>query len=404
MTREEELKCQICGEICKRGVKVTCCSAIGCRACCVKAVTRDKKCWNASCGAAITSKDLVNDDELRGKVDKYMAQKKAEADKPVLAELPTPVPTNQKKGETETPGLPTPVPTNQKNIESEKTGLPTPVPSSPMKPETPSTKKTDTPPSDVPHTIDTASVAVPKITDTPLSSVIKNIDTTSTAGANKTNTPLSPVVIKTNTPTTAAETESSASLATDKNFPPPVSTNKSSSPQSGQKKNCTSPSASDSNSTDTVTVNQITPSNDTETKTGNEPPPKKQKVPIIQEKENTSGKVTVSLDMMKQRNQEFDQNLNEVEKASKELRYGALLELMFTFSNVNAKCRMCFDEIKSDFMVLKHIQMKHKDLYQNFKVVLSAPNLNQLNLFLHKAIKAEFLYAQKGEFPIPVDC
>jgi len=121
------------------------------------------------------------------------------------------------------------------------------------------------------------------------------------------------------------------------------------------------------------------------------------------EKEELEMKTHITVDMIKSRNKEFDQKLNEVERGSKELRYGAQLELLFTFSESKARCRVCRQELSGDFMVLKHIQMKHKEVYNNIKVVLGAPNMNSLDLCLHKAIKSEFMFAQQDVFPCPVD-
>jgi len=175
MGQEEDLKCQICGEICKRGVKVTCCGAFGCRACCVKAVTRDKKCWK--CGTALTSKDLVNDDELRAKVDKYVAQKKAEAEKPEMAELPMPVPTNQKKTEAEKPGLPIPVPTSTNKNDTKKSETqPAFVIKKPETPPSVVANKPDTTPSTVINKKDTPPLAVLNKKDTPPTAVTKKTD------------------------------------------------------------------------------------------------------------------------------------------------------------------------------------------------------------------------------------
>ena len=82
MVISDSIKCGICSEACKRGVKVPCCSAIACRACATKSVTRNKICWNKECAAEIRTGDLINDEALREAVDKFQtAKKEAEAKK-----------------------------------------------------------------------------------------------------------------------------------------------------------------------------------------------------------------------------------------------------------------------------------------------------------------------------------
>ena len=63
------LCCGLCQQVCKRGVVTACCSSPACRACAIKAVTRDKRCW--ACGGPHLSKDLVNCDRLRAGVEKW---------------------------------------------------------------------------------------------------------------------------------------------------------------------------------------------------------------------------------------------------------------------------------------------------------------------------------------------
>merc|ERR1712181_88247 len=46
----------------------------------------------------------------------------------------------------------------------------------------------------------------------------------------------------------------------------------------------------------------------------------------------------VTLQMMKERNEEFESKMNSVERASKELRYGAQLELVYFFDKTEARC------------------------------------------------------------------
>ena len=111
---------------------------------------------------------------------------------------------------------------------------------------------------------------------------------------------------------------------------------------------------------------------------------------------------SVTLAIMKRRNIEFDQCMSPVEKASKELRFGAQLELLLEFKIDHANCLMCREHLKSEFIILKHIQLKHKEEHTQLKTVLETSNMNTLNMFLHKAIRSEFLYQQKHVFPVHV--
>ena len=50
--------------------KAPCCTAIACRPCAVKEVTKNHKCWNEKCGKALKgSGDLVNNDSLRAEIE-----------------------------------------------------------------------------------------------------------------------------------------------------------------------------------------------------------------------------------------------------------------------------------------------------------------------------------------------
>ena len=110
----------------------------------------------------------------------------------------------------------------------------------------------------------------------------------------------------------------------------------------------------------------------------------------------------VSLAKMLDRNAEFDRCMSPVEKESKELRFGAQLELLLMFEKDHAKCLMCGQLLDTDFLILKHIQLKHKQEYGQLKTVFQVTNMNTLNMLLHKAIRSEFLFQQNHIFPIPV--
>jgi len=70
--------CSICKEMCKRASKMKCCgkkAGSACRACAIKHVTGNRKCWN--CGTSANTSDVINDEELRAKVDKHHKDNKA---------------------------------------------------------------------------------------------------------------------------------------------------------------------------------------------------------------------------------------------------------------------------------------------------------------------------------------
>jgi len=114
------------------------------------------------------------------------------------------------------------------------------------------------------------------------------------------------------------------------------------------------------------------------------------------------GMAEVSLDMMKHRNKEFDEKMSQVEKDCKELRFGAQLELLFTFDQDIAKCLLCGEQFDSEKLTITHLQQQHKIEYGHLKTVLSPPNNNMLQLCLQKAIKSEFVFAKEQKFPVAV--
>jgi len=238
----ESIKCGICADACKRGVKTPCCSAIACRACATKSITRNKLCWNQSCAKAMRTSDLINDEALRDAVDKFQTERKQGAAK-------------------------------QKELQDQE---------------------------------------------------------------QEENKTINKSVVQ------AEEKEEQKSAS-----------------------NGTNNEKSD---------NVIKPT-------------------IIKE---------ISLIQMLERNEEFNKCMMPDERSCNELRYGAMLELMFDFQFDKAVCLLCSESVKSEFMILKHIQLKHKKEYDQMKTVLKTTNLNTLNMFIHKAIRSEFLYQQKKIFPIEI--
>ena len=71
------MRCRLCAGIYKRAVKLKCCRlARACRGCAVKHVGKEKKCWIVECGAKALTTDLLNDDDLRAKVEKVQENQK----------------------------------------------------------------------------------------------------------------------------------------------------------------------------------------------------------------------------------------------------------------------------------------------------------------------------------------
>ena len=63
------IRCRLCGEVCKRGVSLPCCSTIACRACATKSITTVRTCWG--CGQTTSTAALVNDQQLRQNVERF---------------------------------------------------------------------------------------------------------------------------------------------------------------------------------------------------------------------------------------------------------------------------------------------------------------------------------------------
>jgi len=303
--------CGICQEICKRGVKLGCCSCVGCRACATKFITREKKCWNSGCEALVTTKDLINDEELRKRVEVFLAanaNKEAEAKK-----------LEEKKAQEEA-----------KKIEEEKK------------------KKEELEKQEEKKRMDNEA----KLKAEQEAEKANKARLQAAAEAKKAQ----------DAKTKAAEEAKKAQEAKTK----AEESRKRVAEERSQAGSNAKLAKNDANGTKMVESSGLT------------------------------------IEMMRERNEEFNSKLNEVERKCNELRYGAQLELLFTFGEKKAKCRLCSQELQGDFVVLKHVQMKHKDVYNNIKTVLGSPNLNGLNLCLHKAIKAEFVFAQKEIFPCVV--
>ena len=68
---DEDLKklvsCEICGQLCSRGVVLPCCQAQACRRCATNKVISINKCW--SCSASTSTQLFINDMDLRNAVE-----------------------------------------------------------------------------------------------------------------------------------------------------------------------------------------------------------------------------------------------------------------------------------------------------------------------------------------------
>merc|ERR1712115_638811 len=98
----------------------------------------------------------------------------------------------------------------------------------------------------------------------------------------------------------------------------------------------------------------------------------------------------VSLQMMEARNIEFDEYLLAQERACKELRFGAQLELIFQFSQSEATCLLCSEQLTDYQNIKNHLVESHQKEFGNMKIVLKEDHKSTLE-WISKAIQSEFL-------------
>ena len=91
------------------------------------------------------------------------------------------------------------------------------------------------------------------------------------------------------------------------------------------------------------------------------------------------------------------------EKNCIELRVGAQLELMYEFDSSGAVCLGCSGNIGGESLILEHLVFKRKSEFGHLKTVLKQVNDNSMKNMISKAVKSEFLYAEKQIFPCKVD-
>jgi len=309
----DSLKCGLCSQACKRGVKVPCCNTRACRGCATKHVTRTKVCWNEDCGVKIRTGDMIIDQELRDDVDKFLCRVKS--DMPVLV-----LDDNKKQPEVYSGDLIT------KDEQHDNYAS-----NSAEKESTEEIREKDT--------INNEDINEKTIEELP---PFESNDDDSVPREEKNDTPVE---------------------MTNVECPDDVS---------------------DFYETEALSMDVICEED-------------------IDTPETESMNMGVSLAKMRERNSEFERCMSPVERACKELRFGAQLELMLKFETNRARCLMCGKTLGTEFLIMKHLQLKHKDEYERLRIVLEITNMNTLNMFVHKAIRSEFLFQQKEVFPIPVD-
>merc|ERR1712105_221793 len=89
---------------------------------------------------------------------------------------------------------------------------------------------------------------------------------------------------------------------------------------------------------------------------------------------------------------------NSVEHASKELRYGAQLELMYYFDKTEASCKICGDQLNSEKLTLSHLQQKHKVEYNNLNCAES-PRQQRAHVVLAEGSQVRIHLCQRTDLP-----
>jgi len=332
----DSLKCGLCSQACKRGVKVPCCNTRACRGCATKHVTRTKVCWNEDCGVKIRTGDMIIDQELRDDVDKFLCRVKS--DMPVLV-----LDDNKKQPEVYSGDLITKDEQHDNYASNSGTTF-TNYSNAELKQD----RKED-------NIIAAEKESTEEICE---KDTINNEDTKA----------------KTIEELPAFESNDDDSVPREEKIETP-----------GELTNAECPDdVSDFYETEALSMDVICEED-------------------IDTPETESMNMGVSLAKMRERNSEFERCMSPVERACKELRFGAQLELMLKFETNRARCLMCGKTLGTEFLIMKHLQLKHKDEYERLRIVLEITNMNTLNMFVHKAIRSEFLFQQKEVFPIPVD-
>ena len=91
------------------------------------------------------------------------------------------------------------------------------------------------------------------------------------------------------------------------------------------------------------------------------------------------------------------------EKNCQELRVGAQLELMYEFDSSSAVGLGCSGNVGGENMILEHLVLKRNSEFGYLKTILKQTDDNNLKNMISKAVKSEFLFAEKKIYPCKVE-
>jgi len=429
------LKCDICGQACKRGIKVPCCNSKACRGCATKCLTRTKTCWIFTCGAKMKTGDMLIDQQLRDEVDKFLCKIKTDdtPEEPCgsknsreICEIVTAyevhdnnASNSDKKEDVESKFKNTTESFKDDNEDKKiyfekeikevrKVSLEINVESVPL---------CDSESKDSEPISEHAKIEECPNNGADLDPETKNMD----ESKSKDSEPVLDHVTIEECPNNCGDLDPET---TSKGVGPIIFQDDHDKKKMDVEKECIkvkkvnleinieSVPLCDSESKDSepvsehVTIEEC-PNNgvDLDPETMNMDELFCENSDFFDTLDSDSVETEpmnmgVSLAKMRERNSEFERCMTPVERACEELRFGAQLELMLKFEKDRAKCLMCGKMLGSEFLILKHLQLKHKDEYERLRTVLQITNMNTLNMYVHRAIKSEFLFQKKQVFPI----
>ena len=91
------------------------------------------------------------------------------------------------------------------------------------------------------------------------------------------------------------------------------------------------------------------------------------------------------------------------EKNCQELRVGAQLELMYEFDSSSAVCLGCSGNVGGENLIIEHLVLKRNSEFGYLKTILKQTDDNNLKNMISKAVKSEFLFAEKKIYPCKVE-
>jgi len=91
------------------------------------------------------------------------------------------------------------------------------------------------------------------------------------------------------------------------------------------------------------------------------------------------------------------------EKNCQELRVGAQLELMYEFDSSSAVCLGCSGNMGGENLIIEHLVLKRNSEFGYLKTILKQADDNNLKKMISKAVKSEFLFAEKKIFPCEIE-